>query len=328
MTRAYFTGALGAGLALTVVASLALGSRMVAPDMVIDALVGGPHSRAGADITHLVWGLRIPRTVLAAAAGASLAVAGALSQSWTRNYLADPGFVGITAGAACAVAAGIALSGGLGPGMRSVLALTGAAAAVLVVGTVARRTGDPLTLILAGVGVSAALHAVTMLITLNSLQALDAMRHWTVGSTFGRGWSDVAIAVAGLVVGGIIAACAARPLDLLEMGAETAASLGASPAAARALAAASIIVLAGSATAAVGPVAFVGFAAAHLVRRVTGPSLCALLVPAALCGAGLTLLADVVGRLILRPGEVEMSVVLALIGAPILIVAVRRKAGR
>ena len=150
------------------------------------------------------------------------------------------------------------------------------------------------------------------------------MRRWTIGSTFGRGPEDVAIAGIGLLVGLIIAARVARPLDLLAMGEESSVALGGSPSLTRRGAALSIVILAGCATAATGPVAFVGFAIPHLLRRLTGPEVAAMIAPAALLGGCSVLAADILGRLIAGPSELEMSIVVAFVGAPFLIWAVHR----
>lgn len=310
-------------LVLLLVGSLFIGSRLVAPAGIWNALF----SSDDAELHGIVWNLRIPRTFLAAFAGASLAVAGLLAQAWTRNPLADPGFIGITSGASFMVACGMVTGWATTLGMRTVFALLGANFAAVVVLAVARRSTQPLTLILVGVGIDASLRAGATLIGLFSTDVLDAMRRWTVGSTFGRGTEDVALAGVGLAVGVVCAILAARPLDLLAMGEETSRALGSSPAVARRLAAAGVIILAGTATAATGPLAFVGFAAPHLMRRFCGPSVARLLAPTALLGANLVLLADVIGRVVMRPGELEMSIVLAIIGAPLLIYAVHRGVG-
>ena len=276
---------------------------------------------------HIVYHLRLPRTVLATLTGASLAVAGALAQTWTRNPLAAPGFIGITSGAGCAVSVGLTLGAAQSMGSISVLALIGAAVAAVIVLLAARAaggTGDPTTLILAGLGVTAALSALTLLLTISSTRVLDGMRQWTVGSTFGRGSDEIVVALVGLIIGAIIAIAVARPLDLLAMGDETATTLGARPVATAFLAAVGIVILAGTATAAVGPVAFVGFAAPHIVRLLIGPGLTTSLVPVALTGGFITLIADMVGRVIVAPSELEMSIILAIVGAPILIWVVKR----
>jgi len=312
-----------ASLALAV-ASLALGSRSIPPDEVIAALRGAGEQ----DIRDIVWNLRMPRTFLAYFAGAALAVAGVLAQSWTRNPLADPGFIGITAGASFFVALGTAIGIATTTGMRTTLALVGAGITTLLVLAVSRRFQDPLTLILVGAGVSAALGSGAVIIGLYSTDVLDSMRRWTIGSTFGRGPEDVAIAGIGLLIGLVCAAMAARPLDLLAMGEESSLALGGSPTTARVGAALSVVVLAGSATAATGPIAFVGFAIPHIVRRVVGPSVATMLLPSALLGGCAVLAADIIGRLIVGNSELEMSIVLAIVGAPFLIWGAHRGVGR
>lgn len=306
------------------VASLALGSRSIPPDEVIAALRGAGEQ----DIRDIVWNLRIPRTFLAYFAGAALAVAGVLAQSWTRNPLADPGFIGITAGASFFVALGTAIGIATTTGMRTTLALVGAGITTLLVLAVSRRFQDPLTLILVGAGVSAALGSGAVIIGLYSTDVLDSMRRWTIGSTFGRGPEDVTIAGIGLLIGLACAAMAARPLDLLAMGEESSLALGGSPTTARVGAALSVVVLAGSATAATGPIAFVGFAIPHIVRRVVGPSVATMILPSALLGGCAVLAADIIGRLIVGNSELEMSIVLAIVGAPFLIWGAHRGVGR
>ena len=305
-------------------ASLALGSRSIPPGEVIAAL----HGAGEQDIHDIVWNLRLPRTFLAYFAGAALAVAGVLAQSWTRNPLADPGFIGVTAGASFFVAIGTAIGIATSTGMRTTLALAGAGITTLLVLAVSRRFQDPLTLVLVGAGVSAALGSGAMIIGLYSTDVLDSMRRWTIGSTFGRGPEDVAIAGIGLVIGLACAAMAARPLDLLAMGEESSLALGGSPTTARVGAALSVVVLAGSATAATGPIAFVGFAIPHIVRRVVGPSVATMLLPSALLGGCAVLAADIIGRLIVGSSELEMSIVLAIVGAPFLIWGAHRGVGR
>ncbi|MBM0262565.1 iron chelate uptake ABC transporter family permease subunit [Corynebacterium macginleyi] len=306
------------------VASLALGSRSIPPDEVIAALRGAGEQ----DIRDIVWNLRMPRTFLAYFAGAALAVAGVLAQSWTGNPLADPGFIGITAGASFFVALGTAIGIATTTGMRTTLALVGAGITTLLVLAVSRRFQDPLTLILVGAGVSAALGSGAVIIGLYSTDVLDSMRRWTIGSTFGRGPEDVTIAGIGLLIGLACAAMAARPLDLLAMGEESSLALGGSPTTARVGAALSVVVLAGSATAATGPIAFVGFAIPHIVRRVVGPSVATMILPSALLGGCAVLAADIIGRLIVGNSELEMSIVLAIVGAPFLIWGAHRGVSR
>lgn len=317
---ALLTTALVVSTLLLFLCSLVVGSRAIPLSDMFVALL----HRGEADIESIVWDLRIPRTFLAYFAGAAIAVSGVIAQSWTRNPLADPGFIGITAGASFLVALGTAAGIATSTGMRTALALLGAGVATTLVLGVSRRFQDPLTLVLVGAGVAAALSSGAMLIGLYSTDVLDSMRRWTIGSTFGRGPEDVAIAGIGLLVGLIVAARVARPLDLLAMGEESSVALGGSPSLTRRGAALSIVILAGCATAATGPVAFVGFAIPHLLRRLTGPEVAAMIAPAALLGGCSVLAADILGRLIAGPSELEMSIVVAFVGAPFLIWAVHR----
>lgn len=312
-------------------ASLFLGSRALSPTNVLQILAGGPNptpERLG-DIAveewGIVWDLRVPRTLLALVVGASLAMAGAIAQSWTRNPLADPGIIGVNAGAGFAVAAALTVGWATTVGERALVGLIGATVAAAVVLLVSRVSRDPLTLILVGVGITFALQAATNLLSLYASDTLEGLRRWTVGSTAGRGMDDVAMAAVGLLLGAVCAALAARPLDLLAMGEDTAQSLGSSPERARILAALAVVVLAGTATATVGLVTFVGFAIPHLLRPWTGPALTRLLALSAVVGGAAVLLADIVGRFLLQPNELEMSIVLAIVGAPLMIVAVRRR---
>lgn len=315
--------------------SVLIGAKALPPADVWTILTLGPgHDRAvlPAGITPerygIVWDLRAPRTLLGAIVGASLAVAGALTQTWTRNPLADPGIIGVNAGAGCAVAVGLTFGFATTIAERAVWGLVGAVIAAAVVLWVSRVSQDALTLVLVGVGVTFALQATMNLLSLYSSDTLEGLRRWAVGSTAGRTFDDAWLALAGLVAGGLLAAMAARPLDILAMGDEAAQSLGGSPSRARWLAATAVVVLAGTATASVGLVMFLGFAVPHVVRPWTGPALTRMLPAVGLLGATVTLLADIAGRFVLQPNELDMSIVIALIGAPLMIAVVRSTAGR
>ena len=328
-SRRLLTSAALVGLALLLLASLYLGSKDLSIGEVTSILMHGPHPSTQSDInaeqSGIIWDLRVPRTLLAVITGAALAMAGAIAQSWTRNPLADPGIIGVNAGASFAVAAALTLGWATTVGERTLVGLVGAAVAALIVLLISRVSRNPLTLVLVGVGVTFALQAATNMLSLYSSDTLEGLRRWTVGSTAGRGMEDVALAALGLALGALCGALAARPLDLLAMGEDSARSLGSSPTRTRLLAAAAVIILAGSATATVGLVTFVGFAVPHLLRPFTGPSLTRLLLPTGIVGGAAVLLADIVGRFVLQPNELEMSIVLAIVGAPVMILAVRRK---
>ena len=316
---AAFVALLAGLLLLTAIASLLLGARAIPLGDLWTVLTQGPG--VGSDEGTVVWGLRFPRTVLAAAAGASLAVAGAFAQSWTRNPLADPGIIGLTAGASFFVAIFFTL-GLSSSAWTAVAAIIGAAITAAVVVAATRKAKDSLTLILVGVGLSWALTSAATLLALQSDRIFDGMRQWNVGSTVGKDGGDITIAVAGLVIGLILASLTCRPMDILALGDDAASGLGSSPNTTRALAGFVVVTFAGMATAAVGPIVFVGFAAPHLVRPFTGPTLSRMYIPVAFAGAILTVVADIIGRLVMRPGELEVSIVLAIVGAPFLIAAV------
>ena len=323
-----FTLCAGVCVVLCALASVYLGARSFSLSQTTAILLEGPNASGSNSVVNqqdhgIIWDLRVPRTLLALVVGASLSVAGAVAQSWTRNPLADPGIIGVNAGAGFAVA--VALTAGVANsiGERAVWGIVGAALASAIVLIVSRVSRDPLTLVLVGVGVTFALQAATHLLSLYSSDTLEGLRRWTVGSTAGRGMQDVALATVGCATGCVIAVIVARSLDVLAMGEETAQSLGTSPERARSLAALAVIVLAGTATATVGLVTFVGFAVPHIVRRFTGPALSRMLAPTALAGAATVLFADIVGRFVLQPNELEMAIVLAIVGAPLMIAAVR-----
>ena len=303
--------------------SLALGSRSVPLDVVWDSmrhlreLLARPDS-LNADQLAVVQ-LRFPRTLLAVLVGAALGVAGALIQGHTRNPLADPGILGISSGAALAVVAGLALGGISGTLPSAGLAFCGAAlATVAIFGLSSIGSGqvNPLTLILAGAALSAVLNAITSAFVLTDNQNLDYMRFWTVGSVAGRDL-HVFWAVLPVLAVALAAALACGPtLNVLTMGEESASALGVNVGRSRIIAMLLIALLAGTATAAAGPIGFIGLVIPHIARSITGPDYRWILPVSALAGAALLVYADIVGRLIARPAEVQVGIVLAFVGAP------------
>ena len=277
---------------------------------------------------RVVAELRLPRTILAIIVGAALGVAGALIQGHTRNPLADPGILGISSGAALSVVASYALLGISAPWATAVVAFLGAIAATALVfglASAGRATVNPLTLVLGGAALSAVLSAITSAFVLTSENNLDRMRFWTVGSLAGRDM-NIALSVLPFVVLGLILAFATGPqLNILNLGDDVAAGLGINTAAARLGGMGIIALLAGAATAAAGPLGFIGLVVPHIVRALTGPDYKWILPYSALAGAALLLYADVMGRLIARPGELQVGIVLAFVGAPFFIVLIYRK---
>ena len=320
--------ALAVLLALVVVAalaSIAVGSRGIGLGEVWRALIdGGVHT----DEAVIVRRLRVPRTALGLLVGLALGVAGALMQGHTRNPLGDPGLLGVTAGASLAVVLAIAWLGVTTPAGYVWFAFAGALAgtvAVYAVGSAGRGGPTPVTLALAGAALSALLYALVRAVLVSDRQTLDSFRFWVVGALAGRG-PDVAWQVAPFIAVGLVLAVANAPaLNLLGLGEDVARGLGQRVWPARALGLTAITLLCGAATAACGPIAFVGLVVPHAVRAVTGPDHRWLIPCSGLLGAALLLTADVVGRVVARPGEVQVGIVLALMGAPFFVALVRRR---
>lgn len=315
-------------LTLAVIVSLTVGARSTDLATVLGALLGSV-DRTSVDAV-VVRDLRVPRTVIGLLAGAGLGVAGAVMQGITRNPIADPGLLGVTAGASFAVVVGIALAGVTGILPLAGFALVGALAAALLIAAVAssaRATASPAVLVVAGSAVTAGLTSLTTLILLGDPTTLDRFRFWTVGSLTGRELT-AALAIAPLILAGILLAfLLARALDAVALGDDVARSLGYPLRRTRVLAIAAIVILAGGATAIAGPLAFVGLVGAHAARRIVGLRHGALLPASAAIGAGLVLLADSVGRVVVPPGELEVGIVVAMVGAPVLIGLVRSRQG-
>lgn len=313
---------LGVLLVAAVFASLAIGTRNVHPGEVFAMLGGERGGDAG-----LIWDLRVPRTVLGVLVGVSLGVAGAVAQNVTRNPLADPGLIGVSAGAAFAVAASVGLLGLQGTQSYVWFAFAGAAVAgvfAYFVGGTGVGGATPAKLALAGAAISALLEAGTGALVLSDPGSLNRYRSWAVGSLTGRE-DDLAWQLLPFVALGVcVALMLAGRLNALALGDDLATALGAKATFTRAVGAAVVVVLTGAAVAAAGPIVFVGLVVPHVVRAFTGPDARWLVPCSGLAGAVLLLAADVVGRVIARPTEVEVGVVTAFLGAPFLIYLVKR----
>lgn len=318
-------GLLATGVLLVVVlaASVAVGARDLALTEVLRGLTDPQ-----ADSYTVVREMRLPRTVLGLLTGAALGLAGAVMQSLTRNPLADPGLLGINGGAAAAVVSAISFLGVTSLSGYLWFAFAGAAAVsvlVWVVGGAGRAT--PARLVLAGVAVAAAMFAYVNGVQLLDTRSLDLMRFWTVGSLAAPG-PDTWQLVAPFIAAGVVLALAlARPLNALSLGDDSARALGARPGRTRAGAVAAVTLLCGAATAACGPISFVGLIVPHLVRTLAGPDLRWLLPYCVLVGPGLMLAADVLGRVLARPGEVQVGVLTAVLGGMFFMAVVRRSRG-
>jgi len=271
---------------------------------------------------------RIPRTVLAVLVGAALGLAGAGMQAVTRNPLADPGILGVSGGAALAVVIGIVFFGLADPTVYLVVAIIGAAvAAVFVysVGSLGRDGATPLKLTLAGAAISAAFASLTSAFLLPRVDAMETFRFWQIGGVGGATWDRIAMVLPVLAVGAITCLLCARGMNSLALGDDLAAGLGENVFRTRLIAAAGAVILCGAATAVAGPIAFVGLVIPHICRLLVGTDHRWLLPFCAVAGAGLLVAADIIGRVIARPEEIEVGIITAFIGAPVFIWIVRRQ---
>ena len=309
---------------LLAAASLVIGSNAIPLPRAVAVLLQPDASTASA----VVNGLRVPRTVLAVLVGAALGVAGVLMQTHTRNPLADPGLFGVSAGAAFAVVAGVFWLRVDSQVVLVLFALVGAGAAAAIVFSIASAGSaalGPVPLALAGSAVSALLGALTTFVVLSDQRTLDVYRRWVVGSVAGRGTDVILAALPVLVLGFALAASQVRSLDALALGGDLARGLGEHPLRARVTGLVAITLLTGAATAAAGPIGFLGLTVPHLGRAMVGPGHAALLPVSALLGAALLVGTDVLGRVIGGGSEVQVGVVLALIGAPVFVAVARRR---
>jgi iron complex transport system permease protein len=292
-------------LAVACALSIAYGSRPIPLGTVLDTVM---HPGRSDEVGLIVLGNRVPRTVVGLLAGAALGVAGAVMQGVTRNPLADPSVLGINSGATLAVVAGIALFGVSGTAAYLPFAFVGAA--------------------LAGAVVAAALSSVTTAVLVTDQSLLDQLRFWQVGALAGKDLGTAGIITAPVLVGLLIAFGLGRSLNTLALGDELAASLGQRVVLVRAVGGLVAVLLAGSAVAAAGPIAFVGLAVPHAVRRLSGPDHRWTILLSAIVAPALLLVADVIGRVVAYPGELQVGIVTALIGAPVFIALVRSRAVR
>ncbi|MFG1776386.1 FecCD family ABC transporter permease [Micromonospora sp. NPDC049051] len=299
-------------------ASMAVGARPVAPAEVWRALT----DFAGTTDHLVVRDIRLPRTLLGVCVGAALGAAGVLIQTLTRNPLAEPGILGVTAGAGFAINLGV-LAGVAGSQAGQLgLAVVGSALAAVAVYAVGRAS--PLRLVLAGVALSWVLMGVSLGLRLTFPDVFDRYRFWSVGAMAGTEQTPLALPVLVTVVGLVAAMLAARPLNALALGEDVAHALGAHVTRIRVTVLVLVTLLTGVATAVAGPIAFVGLMVPHLARRLAADSIPWIMAYSMLLGPCLLLAADVGSRILLPTGEVPVSIVTAFLGAPVLIWAVRR----
>ncbi|MCR1163017.1 iron chelate uptake ABC transporter family permease subunit [Paenarthrobacter sp. UW852] len=313
-------------LAAVCAASLAIGARGLSLTTVWEALT---HFNP-ADGNHAVVIARIPRTVLGLLAGAALGLAGAAMQGVARNPLADPGILGLNAGAALAVVLGIYVFGIGSLSGYIWFAFIGAAVAAVVVYAIASRGRDgatPVKLALAGAALSAGLFSLMNVILVSSQDTFDRFRFWQVGSIGGRDWSVLLPALPFLAIGAVIILAGGRVLNSLALGDDIARGLGQNVALSRGITGLGIVLLCGSATALAGPIGFLGLVIPHAVRSLTGPDYRWILPFSVVTAPILLITADIIGRVILLPGEVPAGIMTALIGAPVFIWLIRRGKG-
>ncbi|MFF3182735.1 FecCD family ABC transporter permease [Rhodococcus pyridinivorans] len=310
-------------LVLLVIASITIGSRNVDWADIVAALGGATDNIGQGAIAK-----RIPRTVLAMLVGAALGLAGAVMQGVTRNPLADPGILGVNMGASLAVVIGMAWFGLWTQTSMIWVAIIGAAAAavfVYTIGSLGRGGATPLKLALAGAATSAALASFVTAVILPRGDIAGSVRSWQIGGVGGANFDAISQALPFFGVGFAICLLSARSLNSLALGDDMAAGLGERVALARGIASLGAVLLCGAATAIAGPIAFVGLVVPHLCRLLIGIDNRWLLPFSALVGAGLLTAADVVGRIVARPAEIDVGIITALIGAPFFVYIVRRQ---
>jgi iron-siderophore transport system permease protein len=319
--RAFGIPAVLLALAVVLMLSLAVGARQLSLEQAWQGLVD-----PGSPAYSVVHEMRLPRTLLGLVAGAALGLAGGVMQALTRNPLADPGILGINAGASAAVVSAISFFGVTTFTGYVWFAFLGAAAmAVLLYAVGGGRGATPARLALAGAALNAALYSYVYAVQLLDTATLDRMRFWTVGSLAAADPGTVTRVAPFVIAGTLLALALARPLNALALGEDAARSLGSSTARTKAGAIVAITLLCGAATAACGPIVFVGLMVPHLVRAFAGPDsrrllpYCALLAPVLMLGA------DVLGRVVARPGEVQVGIVTAVLGGPLFLYVVRRR---
>jgi iron complex transport system permease protein len=321
---------LAVSLALLVAAtaaSIAIGSRDIPLDVVWSVVTGGAMPDSSTDAV-VILDSRLPRTCIAVVAGLALAVAGALAQAVTRNPLADPGILGVTSGSAFAVAIAVGVLGITTVQGYLWFAFGGALVATVVVyiiGSIGREGSSPVRLTLTGVALGAVLSGIVSAMLLADPEGFSAMRAWESGALEGRGWAGFVPVVPFVAVGCVLAFVISRSLNAIALGDDLAASLGARVPLTRTLAIVAVSLLAGGATAIAGPIAFVGLMIPHVARWMVGPDQRWIVAYSIVLGPVLLLVADVIGRVVLRPGELPAGIVTACIGAPVLIALVRRQ---
>ncbi|MFE4196892.1 Fe(3+)-siderophore ABC transporter permease [Paenarthrobacter sp. NPDC056912] len=311
-------------LVLVLWLSLVVGSK----DVALGSLWPAITAYDGSPEHVIIHDLRLPRTVTGLVVGIALGLSGALIQALTRNPLADPGILGVNAGAGFFVVLGVALFGVTRIQEYIWFSFAGAVVATVAVyfiGSRGRGGATPLRLTLAGVALGAVLGGISSGITLLRPSVFDSMRSWSAGTLSNRTWEIFSTVAPFIVVGTVIALCLARPLNAVAMGDDTARSLGANIGRTRTWTIIAVTLLCGAATAAAGPIGFVGLMIPHVARWIVGPDQRWILAYTLVLSPVLLLVSDIVGRIVLRPGEMQVGIITAFVGAPVLIWLIRRR---
>lgn len=311
-------------LVLVLLISIAVGSKDIPLPTVIEALFAYNDS----DDHAIVQALRLPRTVMGLCVGIALGVSGALIQAMTRNPLADPGILGVNAGADFGIVFAVGIFGLTSVGAYIWFALAGAIGVTVIVyavGSVGRAGATPIRLTLAGVAVAAVLGGITSGVTLLNPLVFDAVRHWGVGSLAISGYGGLVAVLPFLTAGIVLSLLVLRTLNAVALGDDLATSLGANIVLTRSIVIVAVTLLAGGATALAGPIGFVGLMVPHICRWLIGPDQRWIMIYTMVLSPVLLLSSDVLGRVLMRPGELQVGIVTAFVGAPVLIILARRR---
>lgn len=310
-------------LGICVLASLAWGSKNIEFSKVLNALLNSDDMSFAA----LVVRERIPRTLFSIMAGASLGVSGALMQSITRNPIADPSILGVNTGASLFVVIGIVFFNINSANQYIWIALAGAGITSIFVYGIASigKVGmTPIKLALAGAATSAVLSSLVSAIILPRSDVMDTFRFWQVGSVSGATFESIRLILPFVIIGLIISIAATPALNVLALGDDVATGLGVNIGIVRIICAVAGVVLSGATTAIAGPIGFIGLMIPHSIRLIFGSNLSGIVPMSATFGAALLIISDVIGRVIGSPGEVQVGIITAFIGAPILIIIARK----
>ena len=308
-----------------VVLSAVLGQLAVSPAEVIGSVaraMGIPNGWAPTDpiVESTLWIVRFPRIVMALAVGAALAVAGAVMQAIFGNPLAEPGVVGVSAGAALGAAIAIVIGvAAFGSGSIAVFAFVGGLGATLLVYLMSRANGrtEVVTLLLTGIAVNAFAGAgLAFLLFVADSGSREQIVFWQLGSLNGSLWSEVSIVMPVAVVGTIVAVMLGRRYDLLTLGERNARHLGVNVEALRIGSIVLVALLTGVAVAFCGIIAFVGLVVPHLIRMVIGPAHRPLLIASAFGGGALLVFSDLIARSVVAGADLPIGLVTSLVGGP------------